>query len=37
VAAFEWELLHMEPGVRSWYRAEAIFNLDMYRRLLAEP
>ena len=37
VAAFEWELLHMEPGVRSWYRAEAIFNLDMYRRLLEEP
>jgi hypothetical protein len=37
VAAFDWELLHMEPGVRSWYRAEAIFNRDMYRRLLEEP
>jgi hypothetical protein len=37
VEAFDWELLHMEPGVRSWYRAEAIFNRDMYRRLLEEP
>jgi hypothetical protein len=36
VVAFEWELLHMEPGVRSWYRGEAIFNRDMYRRLLEE-
>ena len=36
IEAHEWELLHMEPGVRSWYRAEAIFNLDMYRRLLAD-
>lgn len=35
VEAHEWELRHMEPGVRSWYRAEAIFNLDMYRHLLA--
>jgi len=35
VAAFDWELLHMELGVRSWYRAEAIFNRDMYRSLLA--
>ncbi len=36
IEAHEWELLHMEPGVRSWYRAEAIFNLEMYRRILAE-
>lgn len=35
VEAHEWELLNMDLGVRSWYRAEAIFNLEMYRRLLA--
>lgn len=34
VEAHEWELAHMEPGTRSWYRAEALFNLEMYRRLL---
>lgn len=35
VQAFEWELRNMDLGVRSWYRAEAIFNLQMYRQLLA--
>jgi len=36
IEAHEWELMHMDLGVRSWYRADALFNLDMYRRMLAD-
>jgi hypothetical protein len=36
IEAHEWELVHMDLGVRSWYRADALFNLDMYRRMLAD-
>ncbi len=35
VEALEWELEHLEPGVRASYREDLEFNLEMYRAMLA--
>jgi len=34
VEALTWELAHLEPEVRPWYRDDLLFNLEMYRALL---
>ena len=35
-AALDWEITHLEPGVRAAYREDLRFNLAMYRAMLLE-
>jgi hypothetical protein len=37
IEAYSWEIIHMEPPVRPWYREDAAFTLRMYGDLLNDP